>query len=76
MFVVRAIILICVLAVMVLVLLSIKEVCNFESYDNAEETKKLKEEVDNEEEIISKNSVFSTLVDYKERNISNKQKFD
>lgn len=61
--IVHAIILIVVLAAMIMVLISIKELSNVEEYDNEKETKTLIKEVEDDDEVITHNSIFRTLVD-------------
>ena len=59
----QIIILLAVLVAMVLVLLAIRQLSNFEGFDDAEETHRLKEEVVNEDKVLSRNNIFHTLVD-------------
>lgn len=56
-------ILLVVLACMVMVLLAIRQLSHFESYDDAEETVHLKNEVDDDGHILSHNNIFSSLVE-------------
>lgn len=57
------VIILIVLAAMVLVLLAIRQLAHFESFDDAEETRNLRDEVNEDGNIITRNNVFSTLVE-------------
>ena len=59
----QIVILLIVLACMVMVLLAIRQLTHFEGFEDSEETIHLKEEVDDDGHIISKNNIFSTLVE-------------
>ena len=59
----QIVILIMVLSCMVMVLLAIRQLTKFESFDDAEETDHLKEEIEKDGNIISTNNIFSTLVE-------------
>lgn len=52
-----------VLACMVVVLLSIRQLFHFERFDDSEETNHLKDEVKDDINIISHNNIFKNLVD-------------
>ena len=76
----QIVILIIVLACMVMVLLAIRQLSRFQGFDDSEETFRLKEDVKDRENIVSNNSIFSTLVDttpeekIKERNYNSNSK--
>ena len=70
--IVHAIILIVVLAAMIMVLISIKELSNVEEYDNEKETKTLIKEVEDDDEVITHNSIFRTLVDVDNKTLKEK----
>lgn len=57
------IILLIVLACMVMVLLAIRQLTHYESFDDAEETNHLKEEVEEDRKVISEKGIFRTLID-------------
>lgn len=59
----QIIILLIVLASMVMVLLAIRQLTHFERFDDSEETLHLKHEVDDEGKVLTRNNIFSTLVD-------------
>lgn len=59
----QIIILLIVLAVMVLVLLAIRQLSHFEGFDDSLETDHLKNEIEEDKHILSKNNIFSTLVE-------------
>lgn len=59
----QIVILIIVLTCMVMVLLAIRQLTKFEGFDNSEETRNLKEEVKDDGHILSRNNIFSTLVE-------------
>lgn len=60
---IQIVILIVVLACMVMVLLAIRQLTNFEGFDDNEETIRLKEEIEDDGHIISKNNILNTLVE-------------
>lgn len=59
----QAIILLIVMSCMVMVLLAIRQLAHFDSYDNTEETGQLRKEIKEDEHILSKNNVFSSIVE-------------
>lgn len=59
----QIIILLVVLATMVMVLLGIRQLTKFEGFENADETSHLKKELDEDESVLSENSIFHNLVD-------------
>ena len=59
----QVIILLIVLAAMVMVLLAIRQLSHYEGFDDSIESSRLKEEVENDERILSKNNIFHNLVD-------------
>lgn len=59
----QIVILLVVLACMVMVLLAIRQLTHFEGFDDIEETRHLKEEVEEDGHVLSKNNIFNTLVD-------------
>lgn len=71
------IILLIVLACMVMVLLAIRQLTHYESFDDAEETDHLKEEVEEDRKVISEKGIFRTLIDVEpvetKDNIPNKE---
>ena len=48
---------------MVMVLLAIRQLSNYERFDDSEETVHLKKEIKDDGHILSKNNIFSTLVE-------------
>lgn len=60
---VQIIILLAVLATMVMVLLAIRQLTNFEGFDDAKETDSLKHEVEDKNSVLSRNNIFHTLVE-------------
>ena len=71
----QIIILLIVLVCMVMVLLAIKQLSHYESFDDGEETVHLKDEIRKDGHIISKNNIFSTLVDAVPENDSKKDNY-
>lgn len=63
----QILILIGVLATMIMVLLSIRQLAHFESFDDADETSNLKEEVEKDGRILSDNNIFHNLVETKNK---------
>lgn len=61
--VVQIIILLIVLACMVMVLLAIRKLFNYEEFDDEEETTFLRDEVEDDIHVVSHNSIFHTIVD-------------
>ena len=59
----QIVILLIVLACMVMVLLAIRRLSHFEGFDDNDETLHLKKEIKEDGHILSKNSIFSSLVD-------------
>ena len=59
----QIVILLIVLASMVMVLLAIRQLAHFDSFDDSEETRSLRDEVQDDEHIITGNNIFSTIVD-------------
>lgn len=59
----QIVILLMVLACMVMVLLAIRQLTNFERFEDSEETMDLKHEVEEDGKVISHNNIFSTLVE-------------
>ena len=59
----QIVILVLVLTVMVMVLLGIRQLTNFESFDNSEETSHLREEIKDNGKILSNNNIFHKLVE-------------
>ncbi|MCH5222448.1 MAG: hypothetical protein J1E82_00270 [Muribaculaceae bacterium] len=59
---IQIVILLAVLAAMIIVLLGIRQLAHFEKFDNEDETKLLKGEVEKDDRIVSKNSIFHNLV--------------
>ena len=59
----QIVILIIVLACMVMVLLAIRQLSNFQGFDDTEETAHLKKEVNEDRHVLTQNNVFSTLVE-------------
>ena len=62
---IQIVILLVVLACMVLLLLAIRQLTNFQGFDDTKETLDLKQEVDQDGHILSDNNIFSTLVESK-----------
>lgn len=58
----QIIIILVILAAMIMVLLGIAQLGRHEAYDNVDETESLKNEVDSDDDVISKNNVFNNLV--------------
>ena len=63
----QILILIGVLATMIMVLLSIRQLAHFESFDNAKETSDLKEELEDDDMVLSDNNIFHNLVETKKQ---------
>lgn len=59
----QTLILLIVLACMVMILLSIRQLTHYERFDDSEETNHLKEEVKEDGHVLSDNNIFSTLVE-------------
>ncbi|MCH5229887.1 MAG: hypothetical protein J1F12_07850 [Muribaculaceae bacterium] len=59
----QIVILLIVLACMVMVLLAIRQLAHFETFDDIKETTNLKEEVEEDGHILSDNNIFSKLVE-------------
>lgn len=59
----QIIILMIVLACMVMVLLAIRQLSRFEGFDDSDETVHLKEEVEEDRQVLSHNNIFHTLVE-------------
>ena len=68
----QIIILMAVLACMVMVLLGIRQLTRFEGFDDAEETRRLKEEVEEDNMIMSNNNIFNRLLESDEKTITKK----
>lgn len=60
---IQIVILLIILACMVMVLIGIRQLGHFQSFEDAEETSHLKEEVEDDGHILSNNNIFSTLVE-------------
>ena len=69
----QIIILIVVLSSMVMVLLAIRQLTHFEGFDDAEETRHLKEDLQEKSNILSQNSIFSNLVEADEEKVKETQ---
>ena len=69
----QIIILIVVLSSMVMVLLAIRQLTHFEGFDDAEETRHLKEDLQEKSNILSQNSIFSNLVEADEEKVKESQ---
>ncbi|MCH5231126.1 MAG: hypothetical protein J1F43_04955 [Muribaculaceae bacterium] len=59
----QIIILLVVLACMVMLLLGIRQLTHIEGFEDAEETSHLKEEVEEDDHVLSRNNIFSSLVE-------------
>ncbi|MCH5225478.1 MAG: hypothetical protein J1D77_05735 [Muribaculaceae bacterium] len=59
----QIIILLVVLACMVMVILAIRQLTKLERFEDEGETSRLKEEIEEENKIISHNSIFHSLVE-------------
>lgn len=59
----QIVILLLVLSCMVMLLLAIRQLSRFEGFDDEAETMHLREDVEEDGHILSKNSVFKTLVE-------------
>lgn len=73
----QIVILVIVLSSMVMVLLAIRQLTHFESFDDENETRHLKKDVEENGNILSDNSIFSNLVETRkieEENTSYKSK--
>lgn len=69
----QIVILMIVLVCMVMVLLAIRQLSRFQGFDDREETFRLEEDIKEKENIVSGNSIFSSLVDTtQEENKKNK----
>lgn len=69
----QIVILMIVLACMVMVLLGIKRLTHYGNFDDAEETLHLKDEVEEDGHILTKNSIFNTLVDAEPEKVNVKE---
>ena len=72
----QIVIILIVLACMVMVLLAIRQLSHYEGFDDTEETVHLKEEIKEDGHILSKNSIFSTLVDANSEKDNNKKNYN
>ncbi|MCH5238812.1 MAG: hypothetical protein J1F38_01175 [Muribaculaceae bacterium] len=70
---IQIVILIVVLVCMVMVLLAIRQLTHFEGFDDPVETDNLKNEVNKDDHILSKNNIFSTLVEAEPVEIEEKE---
>lgn len=68
----QIVILLLVLTAMVMILLGIRQLTRFDSFDDAEETRHLKEEVEDDGHVLSHNNIFSTLVEAEPDDLANK----
>lgn len=59
----QIIVLFIVLSSMVMVLLAIRQLSRFEGFDDKEETNGLRDDVEEKKNVLSNNSIFSTLVE-------------
>lgn len=59
----QIVILLIILSSMVMVLLAIRQLAHFDSFDDSEETHNLREELQDDNHIITGNSIFGTLID-------------
>lgn len=59
----QIVILILVLTAMVMVLLGIRQLTNFEGFENTNETNHLRDEVKDDGNILSQNNIFHNLVE-------------
>ena len=60
---IQTIILIIVLTAMVMVLLAIRQLTHYEGFENQDETRHLREEVNDKGKIMSENNIFHNLVE-------------
>lgn len=65
---IQIVIFLIVLTCMVMILLAIRQLTHFEGFDDAEETSHLREDLEEKGNILSKNSIFSTLVEAEPEN--------
>lgn len=63
----QIVILLLVLATMMIVLLGIRQLSHFEGFEDIDETSNLKEEVEDDSRIISRNNIFHNIVDIKDQ---------
>ena len=71
----QIVILMVVLACMVMVLLAIRQLTHFEGFEDSEETMHLKEEVEDKDQVLSNNSIFSNLVEMNPEKVEEKENY-
>ena len=71
----QIVILTVVLASMVMVLLAIRQLTNFEGFEDKEETAHLKNEIENEDKVISDNNIFHNLIGEKKKTKFEKKEY-
>ena len=71
----QIVILMIVLSSMVMVLLAIRQLTKFEGFDDSNETKELKEELEEDKHVVSNNNIFHTLVEAPDEKSFKKKKF-
>ena len=71
----QIVILLIVLASMVMVLLAIRQLSNFKSYDDFNQTSSLREEIKDDGHIITDNNIFSTLVEAEPENKTENERY-
>lgn len=59
----QIVIMLLVLSAMVMVLLAIRQLTKFHGFEDSEETRHLKEEVEEDGHVLSQNNIFSSLVE-------------
>lgn len=72
----QIVILLIVLACMVMVLIAIRQLMHFEGFDDEEGTNHLKEEIDDDGHIISRNNIFSNLVETESEENTHKKTYN
>ena len=70
----QIVILLIVLTAMVMVLLGIRELTHFEGFDNSEETRHLRDEVNENGKILSHNNIFHNLVEVEPEKVEVKKR--
>lgn len=66
---IQIIILAAILAAMVMVLLAVRQLSHFESFEDEKETTFLKEEVEDKKEVLSSHNIFHNLMEKEEKEL-------
>lgn len=71
---IQIVVLLVVLACMVMVLLAIRQLTHYQGFEDKQETNHLKEEVEEDKQVLSNNNIFSTLVEVDPKDYSESYK--